>query len=59
MAYLYDRVAVDFFQERVLHEGPQKNESAIEQAKDAAISDTIRHQFESITGKHFPGKDKT
>ena len=59
MAYLYDRVAVDFFQERVLHEGPQKNESAIEQAKDQAISNTIRHQFESITGKHFPGKDKT
>jgi hypothetical protein len=46
------------FQEHVLHQGPQNNESAIEQAKDKAISDSIRHQFENITGKHFPGKDK-
>ena len=36
------RVAIDFVQEHVLKEGPQNNESAIEQAKDKKIADTIR-----------------
>ncbi|KAF9480852.1 hypothetical protein BDN70DRAFT_804514 [Pholiota conissans] len=35
--------AIDLFQEHVLKEGPQNNESAIEQAKDKKIADTIRH----------------
>lgn len=30
---------VDMFQERVMGQGPQNNESAIEQAKDEQISD--------------------
>lgn len=32
-------VAIDFAQEKVLGQGPQDNESAIEQAKDEQISD--------------------
>ena len=34
--------AIDMFQEHVLKEGPQHNESAIEQLKDKQIEDTIR-----------------
>lgn len=32
-------LAVDLFQEHVLKQGPQNNESALEQAKDEYISD--------------------
>jgi capsid protein len=46
------------FQEHILRQGPQNNESAFEQAQDRAIADSIKHQFENITGKHFSGKDK-
>lgn len=35
-------LAVDLFQEHVLKQGPQNNESAIEQAKDEYISDCKR-----------------
>ncbi|CAA7260952.1 unnamed protein product [Cyclocybe aegerita] len=35
--------AIDLFQEHVLKEGPQHNESALEQAKDKKIADTIRN----------------
>jgi len=35
-------VGVDVFQERVMGQGPQDNESAVEQAKDEQISDFIR-----------------
>lgn len=49
---------VDFVQERFLGQGPQTNESAIEQAKDEQISDFIRSQYKSTTGKEFPVKDK-
>lgn len=38
--------------------GDQSNESAIEQAKDEQISDFIRGQYKSTTGKEFPVKDK-
>jgi len=34
--------AIDLFQQHVLKEGPQNNESAIEQAKDKQIADAIR-----------------
>ncbi|KAJ2914194.1 hypothetical protein MD484_g6204, partial [Candolleomyces efflorescens] len=34
--------AIDLFQEHVLKEGPQHNESALEQLKDKQIADTIR-----------------
>lgn len=45
-------------QEKVLGQGPQNNESAIEQAKDEQISDFIRAQYKSRTGKEMPIKDK-
>lgn len=46
------------FQERVLHQGAQSNESAFEQAKDERISDAIRSGFKSVSGKDVPVKDK-
>jgi len=50
--------AVDFVQEHVFHQGPQNNESAAEQAKDEMISDQIRAQYKSFSGKDFPIADK-
>lgn len=50
--------AVDFFQEKVLGQGPQDNESAIEQAKDEQISDFIRGKYKDATGSEVPIKDK-
>ncbi|KIM49652.1 hypothetical protein M413DRAFT_438822 [Hebeloma cylindrosporum] len=35
--------AIDLFQEHVLKQGDQSNESALEQAKDKQIADAIRH----------------
>lgn len=49
---------VDFVQEHVLGQGPQDNESAVEQAKDEQISDFIRDQYKNTTGSEFPVKDK-
>ncbi|KAI5777609.1 hypothetical protein EDC01DRAFT_677438 [Geopyxis carbonaria] len=49
---------VDFIQEKFMGAGPQNNESAIEQAKDEQISDFIRKQYKSTTGKEFPVSDK-
>jgi len=49
---------VDFVQEKFLGQGAQNNESAVEQAKDEQISDFIRGQFKSATGKDVPIKDK-
>lgn len=49
--------AVDWVQENVLKEGPQNNESALEQMKDEQISDAIRRTFKSTTGRDFPIKD--
>lgn len=45
-------------QEHVLGQGPQNNESAVEQAKDEKISDFIRDQYKNTTGSEFPVKDK-
>ncbi|CAE6530498.1 unnamed protein product [Rhizoctonia solani] len=50
--------AVDLFQQHVLGQGDQSNESAIEQAKDEQISDFIRSQYKTQTGKDFPVADK-
>ncbi|KAI5856366.1 hypothetical protein BZA05DRAFT_368833 [Tricharina praecox] len=50
--------AIDMFQEKVLGQGPQNNENAFEQRKDEAISDFIRGQYKSATGKEFPVADK-
>ena len=50
--------AVDMFQEKVLGQGDQSNESATEQAKDEAISDFIRDKYKETTGKDFPIEDK-
>ncbi|KAI9704129.1 MAG: hypothetical protein M1836_006990 [Candelina mexicana] len=49
---------VDYVQEHIMGQGPQNNESAVEQAKDEQISDFIRGQYKSTTGKEFPVKDK-
>ncbi|KAF8756133.1 hypothetical protein RHS01_04988 [Rhizoctonia solani] len=49
---------VDLYQEHVLKQGPQDNESAFEQAKDEQISDAIRTGFRMVTGKEIPLKDK-
>ncbi|KAF8425335.1 hypothetical protein EV426DRAFT_597203 [Tirmania nivea] len=49
---------VDAFQQHVLGQGPQDNESALEQAKDEKISDFIRGQYKSVSGKEFPIADK-
>ncbi|KAG6031189.1 hypothetical protein E4U41_007650 [Claviceps citrina] len=52
--------AVDFVQEKFLGQGDQSNESAAEQAKDEAISDFVRNQYKTTTGRDFfvPDKDK-
>lgn len=39
------------FQERVLKEGSQQNESAEEQAKDAKIKSALQGGYKSLTGK--------
>ncbi|KAF1355294.1 hypothetical protein BDV97DRAFT_375102 [Delphinella strobiligena] len=49
---------VDYVQEHFLGQGPQNNESALEQAKDEQISDYIRRQYKSTTGHEFPIADK-
>ncbi|KAK0742043.1 hypothetical protein B0T21DRAFT_448797 [Apiosordaria backusii] len=49
---------VDLFQQHVLGQGDQSNESAIEQAKDEQISDFIRDQYKKNTGKDAPVADK-
>jgi len=49
---------VDFVQEKFLGQGPQDNESALEQAKDEQISDFVRGQYKSATGSDIPIKDK-
>ncbi|KAI0449745.1 hypothetical protein F5B21DRAFT_508892 [Xylaria acuta] len=49
---------VDWVQERVLGQGDQSNESAVEQAKDEQISDFIRDQYKKTAGSDIPIKDK-
>jgi len=49
---------IDAVQEHVLGQGPQNNEGAFEQRKDEYISDAIRGQYKSATGKEFPVADK-
>jgi hypothetical protein len=49
---------IDYVQEKFLGQGPQDNESAVEQAKDEQISDFIRGQYKGTTGKDFPVSDK-
>lgn len=51
-------VGVDFVQEKFMGQGPQNDESAVEQAKDEQISDFIRGQYKSATGSEIPIKDK-
>ena len=51
-------IGIDFVQEKFLGQGPQNNESAIEQAKDEQISDFIRGQYKERTGRDFPIADK-
>jgi len=49
---------IDYVQENVLGQGPQDNESAIEQAKDEQIANFVRDKYKSTTGSDFPIKDK-
>jgi len=49
---------IDFVQEKFLGQGAQNNESAVEQAKDEQISDFLRGQFKSASGREFPVDDK-
>ncbi|GIZ49807.1 hypothetical protein CKM354_001283200 [Cercospora kikuchii] len=49
---------IDYVQEKFMGQGAQNNESAVEQAKDEQISDFIRGQYKSTTGKDMPIKDK-
>ena len=51
-------VGIDFVQEKFMGAGDQSNESAVEQAKDEQISDFIRGQYKSTTGRDMPIKDK-
>merc|ERR1712087_113915 len=49
---------IDAFQQYGMGQGPQNNESAVEQAKDEAISDYIRGQYQDATGSKMPIEDK-
>lgn len=51
-------IGVDYAQQ-YMGGGDQSNESAIEQAKDEQISDFIRGQYKSTTGKEFFVADKS
>lgn len=48
---------VDYVQQ-AMGGGDQSNETAAEQFKDEQISDMIRSQYKSTTGKDFPVEDK-
>ncbi|CAO1632306.1 unnamed protein product [Sympodiomycopsis kandeliae] len=45
---------IDAFQERVMNQGAQDNETATEQAKDEAIAAGIRDQVKDRTGYQMP-----
>jgi len=45
--------AVDLFQQYILKQGDQSDESAIEQLKDEQIANAIRHSFKSVTGSEL------
>ena len=49
---------IDMFQEKVMGQGPQNDESAVEQAKDEQISDFVRRKYKDTTGSDIPIKDK-
>lgn len=51
-------LAIDFYQEHVLKQGKQDDESAVEQLKDKQIASVIRHGFESVTGKDLSSSHK-
>ncbi|KAF9788101.1 hypothetical protein BJ322DRAFT_1047018 [Thelephora terrestris] len=46
--------AIDLFQQHILKQGDQSNESAIEQLKDEQIANAIRQSFKSVTGHTLP-----
>ncbi|KAK4213285.1 hypothetical protein QBC37DRAFT_400698 [Rhypophila decipiens] len=49
---------IDLVQEKVLKQGAQDNESAIEQAKDEKIAGFVREQYKKQFGNDFPGSIK-
>lgn len=54
----FGSIGVDAVQQYGFGQGDQSNESAVEQAKDEQISDAIRRQFKSTTGRDVPIEDK-
>jgi len=46
--------AVDLFQQHILKQGDQSDESAVEQLKDEQIAHAIRLSFKSVTGNELP-----
>ena len=58
MSAQHRSIAIDLVQEHVFKQGPQDNETALEQLKDKQIADVIRDQYQSLTGKEFPVKEK-
>lgn len=49
---------IDLVQQHALGQGPQDNETAIEQAKDKAIAGVIRDKYKTATGSEFPIHEK-
>lgn len=49
---------IDLFQQHILKQGDQSNESAIEQLKDEQIANAIRTSFKSVTGQELPKGQK-
>lgn len=49
---------IDLVQQHVMGQGPQDNETAVEQAKDKAIAGVIRDRYQQTTGSEFPIKQK-
>ncbi len=50
--------AYDMYQEKVLGQGPQNNESALEQRQDEMTTDFIRQGATRVTGGDYLPKDK-
>ncbi|THU90103.1 hypothetical protein K435DRAFT_676510 [Dendrothele bispora CBS 962.96] len=46
--------AIDFVQEHVLHQGPQKDEGFIERLKDEQLASAINKQYKHSIGHEFP-----
>jgi len=50
--------AVDLFQQHILKQGDQSDESAIEQLKDEQIANAIKRSFKGATGSELSESKK-